>query len=105
MLKNNGVAPRATGSYHWLEYMPGYAYYFLPSFKAHEGAPLVYSYEPEFLKDFLFDFEIEEVLIVKKRTTSSSKSNCASESNVASVKYDNKSKEKAKRCEIKFMIK
>ena len=58
---NNGVVPRDTGGFHWLEYKPGFAYCFLPSLEADRGTPEVYSYVPEILKDYLFHYEIEKV--------------------------------------------
>ena len=60
-MSNNGVRPKKTGGSHWLEYLPGYAYCFLPSFEAFKGDPYVYHYVPEFLNNFLSYIEIEEV--------------------------------------------
>ena len=61
MMSQNGVSPKRTGGTHWLEYMPGYAYFFLPSFEAYKGQPFVYNHVPEFLKDCQYCFEIKDV--------------------------------------------
>ena len=58
---NNGVLPRATGGSHWLTYLPGYMYCFVPSFEAKKGTALAYNYIPDFLLDFLFCAEIKKV--------------------------------------------
>ena len=58
---NNAVHPKATGGFHWLEYLPGYMYCFLPSFEADRGAVYVYDYLPDFLLDFLYCAEIFNV--------------------------------------------
>ena len=60
-MSQNGVSPKPTGGTHWLEYMPGYAYCFLPSFAVHRGSPLVYDHVPDFLMDFHFYMEIDNV--------------------------------------------
>ena len=61
VMSNNGVTPQRTGGKHWLEYMPGYAYCSLPSFAAYKGQPFVYNHVPEFLKDFPYYMEIDDV--------------------------------------------
>ena len=60
-MSQNGISPKQTGGTHWLEYMPGYAYCFLPSFAADKGSPLVYDHIPEFLMDFQYYMEIDDV--------------------------------------------
>ena len=60
-MSNNGVTPQRTGGTHWLEYMPGFAYCFLPSLNAHKGKPYVYSYVPDFVRDFPYFMEIQKV--------------------------------------------
>ena len=60
-MSQNGISPERTGGTHWLEYMPGYAYCFLPSFAAYKGQPFVYNHVPEFLKDFQYCIEINDV--------------------------------------------
>ena len=59
VLKNNCVLPKPTGASHWLEYLPGYMYCFLPSFEAEKGTVKVYSYLPEIVRDFCFAVPIE----------------------------------------------
>ena len=58
---NNGVLPRATGGSHWLTYLPGYMYCFVPSIEASKGTALAYNYIPDFLLEFLFCAEIKNV--------------------------------------------
>ena len=65
MRSQNGVAPESTGGTHWLEHMPGYVFYFLPSFAADKGRPFVYDHVPDFLKDFPFYMEIKDVRKLK----------------------------------------
>ena len=65
MLKNNCVPARATGGTHWLEYLPGFMYCFVPSYDSHKGEVKVYDYIPEFIKDFLFCLTIEQVMCRK----------------------------------------
>ena len=62
MLKNNCVPARATGGTHWLEYLPGFMYCFVPSFDSHKGVVQVYDHIPEVIKDFIFSMEIEKVM-------------------------------------------
>ena len=62
ILKNNGAKPVSTGTDHWLNFMPGYVYCFVPSYESCVGEVHVYSYIPEFIKDFQFCMEIEKVL-------------------------------------------
>ena len=59
-MKNNLVLPKATGTYHYLEYVPGQMYCFYPSLDAEKGAVQVFSYVPEFILDFLYSVEIEQ---------------------------------------------
>ena len=61
MLKNNGVKPTSLGAYHWLEFMPGYVYCFLPSLNDMSGKIHVYTSMPDFVKDFDFCMPIEKV--------------------------------------------
>ena len=61
MLKNNFVLPKATGTFHYLEYESGQMYCFLPSEEAEKGEVRVYSYVPEFIIDFLYSVEIEQL--------------------------------------------
>ena len=58
---NNGVLPRATGDSHWLSYLPGYMYCFVPSYEADKGNVFAYDYLPDFLLDFPFCAEIDKV--------------------------------------------
>ena len=60
-MSQNGVTPKRTGGTHWLEYLPGFAYCFLPSLDAYKGEPKVYNYVPDFVMDFPFYTEIKEV--------------------------------------------
>ena len=60
-MSQNGISPKRTGGTHWLEYMPGHAYCFLPSLAAYKGQPFVYNHVPEFLKDFQYYMEIGDV--------------------------------------------
>ena len=53
VLMNNFAWPKPTEVSHWLEYLPGYMYCFLPSLNADEGTVHVYDYVPDFLLDFL----------------------------------------------------
>ena len=55
---NNAVLPNATGGTHWLTYLPGCMYCFLPSFEADKGTVYVYDHIPDFLLDFLYCTEI-----------------------------------------------
>ena len=61
VMSNNGIAPQRTGGTHWLEYMPGFAYCFLPSLEAFKGEPSVYTYVPDFVRDFQYYMDIQEV--------------------------------------------
>ena len=61
VLKNNCVKPISTGDSHWLELMPGYDYCFVPSLEACHGEVHVYSYKPEFIKNFEFCLPIQKV--------------------------------------------
>ena len=58
---NNFTWPKPTGVSHWLEYLPGYMYCFLPSLNADEGTVQAYNYVPDFLLDFLYYAEIQKV--------------------------------------------
>ena len=58
---NNGVLPRATGGSHWLSYLPGYMYCFVPSYEADKGNVFAYDYLPDFLLNFQFCVEIKKV--------------------------------------------
>ena len=60
-MSNNASPPHHTGGTHWIEYLPGYSYCFVPSFEANRGNPYVYRDIPDFLKDFSFFMEIKEV--------------------------------------------
>ena len=62
---NNAVHPKATGGFHWLEYLPGYMYCFLPSYEADRGTIQVYDYLPDFLLDFLYCAEIHGLILDK----------------------------------------
>jgi hypothetical protein len=61
VLKDNGARATATGGTHWLRFLPDHMYCFLPSFNLEEGQIQVYDYIPEFLKDFLYCMEIDQV--------------------------------------------
>ena len=61
VMSNNGITPQRTGGTHWLEYLPGFAYCFLPSLEAFKGNPYVYKYLPDFVRDFPYYMEIQEV--------------------------------------------
>ena len=61
VLKNNCVLPKATGTAHWLEYLPGHMYCFLPSLEAENGTVKVYSYFPDIVRGFLFSVPIENI--------------------------------------------
>ena len=62
-MKNNGVAPTSTDCHHWLEFLPGYAYCFVPSLHDCSGVFKVYNSKPEFMNYFEYSMKIEEVLI------------------------------------------
>jgi hypothetical protein len=62
VLKDNGGQAIATGGTHWLGFLPNHMYCFLPSYEVDKGQVEVFDYIPEFLKDFLFCMEIEQVL-------------------------------------------
>ena len=64
VLKNNGVKPISSGSKHWIEFLPGYDYCFIPSLEACLGEVHVYSYKPEFIKNFDFCMEIHQVCLI-----------------------------------------
>ena len=61
VLKNNAVKPTPTGGHHWLELMPGYVYCFLPSLHASTGEIHVYTYMPDYVKEFEFCMKVEKV--------------------------------------------
>ena len=61
VLMNNGVLSRETGGSHWLTYLPGYMYCFVPSYEAVKGTVTVYDYLPDFLLDFQFCAKIQDV--------------------------------------------
>ena len=61
VMSNNRIPPKRTGGTHWLEYLPGYAYCFVPSFDAFKGDPYVYRHVPDFVMEFSYYMEIEEV--------------------------------------------
>ena len=61
VMSNNIAPPERTGGSHFLEYLPGHAYCFIPSLAAYKGQPFVYNHVPEFLKDFQYYMEINEV--------------------------------------------
>ena len=58
---NNGVLPRSTGGFHWLTYLPGYMYFFVPSYEADKGTAFAYDYLPDILLEFPFCAEIKKV--------------------------------------------
>ena len=58
---NNGVLPKATGGSHWLTYLPGYVYCFVPSYEADKGTAFAYDHFPDFLLDFQYCVEITEL--------------------------------------------
>ena len=60
-MSNNIATPQRTGSSHYLEYLPGHAYCFLPSSDANKGDSFVYHFVPDFVKEFSFYIEIEDV--------------------------------------------
>ena len=60
-MSNNIATPERTGGSHSLEYLPGHAYCFLPSFYADKGDSFVYPFVPDFVKEFSFYMEIEDV--------------------------------------------
>ena len=61
MLKNNGVHAKATGGTHWLQFLPDHVYCFLPSFEIDKGQVEIHDHIPDFVKDFYFCMEIEQV--------------------------------------------
>ena len=62
-MKNNGKEPTSAGSQHWLEFMPGYAYCFVPSLHDRAGVIKVCSSKPEFISEFEYTMKIEKVCI------------------------------------------
>ena len=60
-MSNNIANPERTGGSHFLEYLPGHAYCFIPSFDANKGGSFVYPFVPDFMKEFSFYTEIEDV--------------------------------------------
>ena len=63
ILKDNAVKPLLTGGVHWLEFLPGHVYCFLPSLRGDVGSVRVYDHMPEFIKDFSLCMEIKEVFL------------------------------------------
>ena len=61
MVKNNAVHAQPTGGEHWLEFMPDHVYCFLPSFE-NKGTVLVYDHMPEFIRNFFYCMEIQQVV-------------------------------------------
>ena len=61
ILKNNAVPPVATGGHHWVEFLPDHVYCFTPSMEINKGEPLMFTAMPDFLKDFLYSVEIQQV--------------------------------------------
>ena len=51
----------ATGGHHWLEYLPGYVYCFIPSKEAASGKVYAYNYMPQKIKNFKYCWEIQKV--------------------------------------------
>jgi hypothetical protein len=61
---NNGAKPQLTGGTHWLEFLPGYVYCFLPSLDPDKGEVHVFGYPPSVLDDFLYSEKIKVVIYV-----------------------------------------
>ena len=61
ILKNNAVSPVPTGGHHWVEFLPDHVYCFTPSMEINKGEPLMCTEMPDFLKNFLFSFDIQQV--------------------------------------------
>ena len=61
VLKNNAVKPTPSSGHHWLELLPGYVYCFLPSLHDVSGEVHVYTSMPEYIKDFEYSMQIEQV--------------------------------------------
>ena len=55
----NGTEPQLTGGTHWLEFLPGHVYCFLPSFDADNGEIRVFDDPPKFLDEFNYSEEIK----------------------------------------------
>lgn len=64
VLKDNGSQGIRTGGTHWLRFLPNQMYCFLPSFDEDKGHIEVLDYIPEYLKDFQFCIEIEQVYLL-----------------------------------------
>ena len=64
MLNNDGVKPKPTGDYHWLEYLPNHAYCFLPSLTSNYGSGKMLKRMPAYIKDMLYGSKIEKVRIL-----------------------------------------
>ena len=61
VLKDNGSQGIRTGGTHWLRFLPNHLYCFLPSLDSDKGHVKVFDYIPEYLKDFQFCMEIDQV--------------------------------------------
>ena len=61
VMSNNITPQERTGRSHFLEYLPGHAYCFIPSFDANQVDSYVYPFVPDFVKEFSFYMEIEDV--------------------------------------------
>ena len=61
ILKNEPKESVPTGGTHWLEYLPGFVYCFVPSTESNSGKVYAYNYRPEFLKKFFYCQEIRNV--------------------------------------------
>ena len=61
MLKNDQSKVAATGGHHWLEYLPGFVYCFIPSKKVASGKVYAYNYMPQEIQNFMYCWDIQKV--------------------------------------------
>ena len=61
VLKNDQSKVTPTGGHHWLEYLPGFVYCFIPSKEVASGKVYAYNYMPKKIENFLYCWEIEKV--------------------------------------------
>ena len=67
ILKNDQSKIAPTGGYHWLEYLPGFVYCFVPSKEADTGRVYAYNYMPPHIKNFLYCSEIQTVIKFQRK--------------------------------------
>ena len=63
ILKNEPREAVPSGGFHWLEFLPGFTYCFLPSLKSNSGQVNAFNHMPELIKKFKYCQEIQKVRV------------------------------------------